>query len=116
VCALAYVEPGGREELVHGRCEGRLATEPRGEGGFGYDPAFIPDDYPDDERTMAELTPDEKDAISHRGRAARALVERLVAADEAARPAGPLEALLGGRKDRRRGRPAPRVRRPRRRG
>jgi XTP/dITP diphosphohydrolase len=116
VCALAYVEPGGREEVVHGRCEGRLATEPRGEGGFGYDPAFVPDDYPDDERTMAELTPDEKDAISHRGRAARALVRRLVAADEAARPAGPLEALLGGRKERRRGRPVPGARRPRRRG
>ena len=106
VCALAYVEPGGREELVHGRCEGRLATEPRGDGGFGYDPAFIPDDYPDDERTMAELTPEEKDAISHRGRAARALVKSLLAAEEAARPAGPLEALLGGRKDRRR-RPRP---------
>jgi len=103
VCALAYVEPGGRQELVYGRCEGRLATEPRGDGGFGYDPAFIPDDYPDDERTMAELTPEEKDAISHRGRAARALVAKLVAAEEAARPAGPLEALLGGRKDRRRG-------------
>lgn len=101
VCALAYVEPGGREELVHGRCEGRLATEPRGEGGFGYDPAFIPDDYPG-ERTMAELTREEKDAISHRGRAARALVAKLVAAEEAARPEGPLEALLGGRKDRRR--------------
>jgi XTP/dITP diphosphohydrolase len=111
VCALAYVEPGGREELVHGRCEGRLAAEPRGEGGFGYDPAFIPDDYPDDERTMAELTPEEKDAISHRGRAARALVQKLVAAEEAARPAGPLEALLGGRKDRRRRRPAPGLRR-----
>src|ERR687892_1343976 len=75
VCALAYVEPGGHEELVHGRCEGRLATEPRGEGGFGYDPAFVPDDYPGDERTMAELTPEQKDAISHRGRAARALVK-----------------------------------------
>jgi XTP/dITP diphosphohydrolase len=96
VCALAYVEPGGREELVFGRCEGRLAAEPRGDGGFGYDPAFIPDDYPDD-RTMAELSPEEKDAISHRGRAARALVAKLVAADEAARPPGPLEALLGGR-------------------
>ena len=57
VCALAYVEPGGREEIVHGRCEGQLALEPRGEGGFGYDPAFVPDDYPGDERTMAELTP-----------------------------------------------------------
>jgi len=76
VCAIAYVEPGGREEVVHGRCEGILAHEPRGTGGFGYDPAFIPDDYPD-ERTMAELTPGEKDAISHRGRAARALVEKL---------------------------------------
>ena len=114
VCALAYVEPGRREELVHGRCEGRLATEPRGDGGFGYDPAFIPDDYPDGERTMAELTPDEKDAISHRGRAARALVEKLVAADQAARQ-GPLEALLR-RRERRRGRPMPSARRPRRRG
>jgi XTP/dITP diphosphohydrolase len=101
VCALAYVEPGGGEELVHGRCEGKLAHEPRGEGGFGYDPAFIPDDYPNDERTMAELTPEEKDAISHRGRAARALVARLLAAEESARPAGPLRSLLGGLGERR---------------
>jgi len=76
VCALAYAEPGGREVVVHGRCEGLLAVEPRGVGGFGYDPAFIPDDYGDG-RTMGELSPAEKDAISHRGRAARALVERL---------------------------------------
>ena len=96
VCALAYVEPGGRVEIVHGRCEGRLAPEPRGEGGFGYDPAFVPDDYPGDERTMAELSPDEKDAISHRGRAARALVLSLLRADEAAQPPGSLRALLGG--------------------
>src|SRR5215212_11944828 len=48
VCALAYVEPGGREEVVHGRCEGTLATAPRGDGGFGYDPVFMPDDYPGD--------------------------------------------------------------------
>jgi XTP/dITP diphosphohydrolase len=96
VCALAYVEPGGREELVQGRCEGTLAAEPRGSGGFGYDPAFVPDDYPGDERTMAELTPEEKDAISHRGRAARALVVRLLEAAEMERPAGPLRALLGG--------------------
>ncbi len=102
VCALAYVEPGGREEIVHGRCEGRLATEPRGDGGFGYDPAFIPDDYPD-ERTMAELTPEEKDAISHRGRAARMLVARLTVLEEAERPAGPVRSLLGGLGDRRRG-------------
>jgi XTP/dITP diphosphohydrolase len=96
VCALAYVEPGGREEVVHGRCEGTLATEPRGDGGFGYDPAFVPDDYPGDSRTMAELTAREKDAISHRGRAARALVLRLLEAEQTERPASPLRSLLGG--------------------
>ena len=74
VCALAMVHPGGEEALVEGRCEGHLTHEPRGDGGFGYDPAFVPDDY-DDGRTMAELSPEEKDAISHRGRAARALME-----------------------------------------
>ena len=102
VCALAYVEPGGRQEIVHGRCEGTLATEPRGTGGFGYDPAFIPDDFPGDNRTMAELTPREKDAISHRGRAARALVIRLLEAEEAERPGSPLRALFGSRGTRRR--------------
>jgi XTP/dITP diphosphohydrolase len=61
---------------VEGRCTGTLATGPRGDGGFGYDPAFLPDDL-DDGRTMAELEPHEKDAISHRGRAARALLQRL---------------------------------------
>jgi XTP/dITP diphosphohydrolase len=76
VCALAYVEPGGEEHVVEGRCEGLLTTEPRGSGGFGYDPAFVPADR-DDGRTMAELSPEEKDAISHRGRAARALREWL---------------------------------------
>jgi XTP/dITP diphosphohydrolase len=76
VCALVYVEPGGEEIVVDGRCEGTLTHEPRGEGGFGYDPAFVPADY-DDGRTMAELSPEEKDAISHRGRAARALLARL---------------------------------------
>ena len=59
--------------MVHGRCEGTLAAAPRGTGGFGYDPAFVPVDY-DDGRTMAELAAEEKDAISHRGRAARALL------------------------------------------
>ena len=71
VCALVHVADDGREWLFEHRCTGQLATEPRGTGGFGYDPAFIPDDY-DDGRTMAELTPDEKHAISHRGRAAHA--------------------------------------------
>jgi non-canonical purine NTP pyrophosphatase, rdgB/HAM1 family len=78
VCALAYIDPGGRELVVHGRCEGTLIDEPRGDGGFGYDPAFVPADTgPEDERTMAELSPDEKHAISHRGRAARELVRAL---------------------------------------
>jgi XTP/dITP diphosphohydrolase len=53
-----------------------MAPAPRGSGGFGYDPIFVPDDR-DDGRTMAELTPAEKDAISHRGRAARALRDHL---------------------------------------
>jgi XTP/dITP diphosphohydrolase len=77
VCALAYVEPGGAEGRVfEARCEGTLAHEPRGAGGFGYDPAFLPADR-DDGRTMSELTPEEKDAISHRGRAARMLLDWL---------------------------------------
>jgi XTP/dITP diphosphohydrolase len=102
VCALAYVEPGGREEVVHGRCEGVLARAPRGSGGFGYDPAFVPDDYTDD-RTMAELSPDEKDAISHRGRAARELRDRLLRVTEAEeRIRGPLAGLLRGAWTRRR--------------
>jgi XTP/dITP diphosphohydrolase len=78
VCALAYVAPGGAEHIVVGRCTGTLAAEPRGDGGFGYDPAFVPDDRSDG-RTMAELTQGEKDAISHRGRAARALLGLLSA-------------------------------------
>jgi len=63
---------------VEGRCTGTLDPEPRGDGGFGYDPAFLPDDLGDG-RTMAELAPHEKDAISHRGHAARALLARLEA-------------------------------------
>jgi XTP/dITP diphosphohydrolase len=102
VCALAYVQPGGPEKVVYGRCEGQLAHEPRGNGGFGYDPAFVPHDYPGDERTMAELTAEEKDAISHRGRAARALVQHLREEDEAARPMGALRALLSEPGERRR--------------
>jgi XTP/dITP diphosphohydrolase len=78
VCALAYADRDGAEHVVEGRCTGTLAAQPRGDGGFGYDPAFLPDDIPDG-RTMAELDPDEKDAISHRGRAARALLELLSA-------------------------------------
>jgi XTP/dITP diphosphohydrolase len=78
VCVIALVDDGGNESIFEGRCAGTLATEPRGAGGFGYDPAFIPDDTgPGDERTMAELSPEEKNAISHRGQAARALAVHL---------------------------------------
>ena len=73
--SIAFVTPDGTEELVEGRCEGTLAAEPRGSGGFGYDPAFVPDEHPD--RTMAELDPEEKAATSHRGKAARAFRARL---------------------------------------
>jgi len=71
VCVIAWVD-GDRERLFEGRCTGTLAAQPRGEGGFGYHPAFLPDDVTDG-RTMAELSRAEKDAISHRGRAAAQL-------------------------------------------
>jgi XTP/dITP diphosphohydrolase len=78
VCALALVDPGGEQQVFEGRCEGTVIDDPRGSGGFGYDPAFVPDDRaPGDDRTMAELQPAEKDAISHRGRAARAFTDWL---------------------------------------
>jgi XTP/dITP diphosphohydrolase len=74
VCAIAYVDPAsGLERVFEGRCAGRLSDDPRGERGFGYDPAFLPDDGPDG-LTMAELSDEQKDAISHRGRAVRALL------------------------------------------
>jgi XTP/dITP diphosphohydrolase len=77
VCVIALVDPHtGEASLFEGRCTGTMADAPRGSGGFGYDPIFVPDDR-DDGRTMAELTPQEKDAISHRGRAARALLGHL---------------------------------------
>jgi XTP/dITP diphosphohydrolase len=74
VCALAYVAPDGHERVFLGECRGRLAAVARGDRGFGYDPAFVPDDGPDG-RTMAELDDLAKDAISHRGRALRAFAE-----------------------------------------
>jgi len=70
VCAAALVD-GAREEVVTGTVAGRLIREPRGSGGFGYDPIFVPDGF---DVTTAEMTPEAKDAISHRGRAFRALV------------------------------------------
>ncbi|HEX8752374.1 MAG TPA: RdgB/HAM1 family non-canonical purine NTP pyrophosphatase [Solirubrobacterales bacterium] len=83
VCAIALIDADGAEHVFEARCEGRLIEQPRGEGGFGYDPAFVPDDTgPEDQRTFSELTPEEKHAISHRGRAARMLTAHLAAVPE----------------------------------
>jgi XTP/dITP diphosphohydrolase len=80
VCAIAYVDPArGVERVFEGRCAGRLSDDPRGQRGFGYDPAFLPDDGIDG-LTMAELSDEQKDAISHRGRAARGLIAWLAEA------------------------------------
>lgn len=75
VCALALALPDGRAEVVQGEVTGRLTEEPRGANGFGYDPIFQPDG---DDRTTAEMSPADKDAISHRGRAIRAMVPALI--------------------------------------
>jgi XTP/dITP diphosphohydrolase len=78
VCILALVEADGTERIFEGTCEGVLLPERRGTGGFGYDPVFVPDATgPADERTMSELSPAEKNEISHRGRAARLLASHL---------------------------------------
>jgi XTP/dITP diphosphohydrolase len=69
-CVAAVAWPDGDERWAEGTCEGAIVLSTRGAGGFGYDPSFVPDG---DTRTMAELTDGEKDAISHRGRAFRAL-------------------------------------------
>lgn len=74
VCCLALVFPDGRETVVRGTCEGVISLEPRGEGGFGYDPVFY---LPDFEKTMAEIDPGIKNKISHRARAAEKLIEQL---------------------------------------
>lgn len=76
VCALAMVSAEG-EAVLRGTVEGAIGDAPRGQGGFGYDPLFLPDETPG--RSMAELSPTEKDEISHRGRAARRLPELLAA-------------------------------------
>ena len=76
VCAAALVTPGGDEHVESGAMEGRVVDEPRGPYGFGYDPHFVADTSSDG-RTNGELTPEEKDAISHRGAAFRALAPRI---------------------------------------
>ncbi len=73
-CAAALALPNGTEQVVEGRLDGVLTAKPLGENGFGYDPIFVPEG---DLRTAAQLTPAEKDAISHRGRAFRAMVPHL---------------------------------------
>jgi XTP/dITP diphosphohydrolase len=78
VCALALVEADGAEHVFEARCEGHLIEAPRGSGGFGYDPAFVPDATgAGDTRTYSELSQAEKNEISHRGRAARLLARHL---------------------------------------
>jgi XTP/dITP diphosphohydrolase len=74
VCAVAFVD-GLREIVVDGRMPGHLIREPRGSNGFGYDPIFVPDGH---DVTSAELSNEDKDAISHRGQALRALAARLL--------------------------------------
>ena len=77
VCAAALITPDGAETVVEGRMPGRVVREPRGSNGFGYDPIFVADGQ---DVTNGELPPAEKDAISHRGQALRALVPHIAAA------------------------------------
>lgn len=80
VCALALIEADGTEQVFEARCDGHLIEQPRGGGGFGYDPAFVPEATgPDDDRTYSEISQAEKNQISHRGRAARMLARHLCA-------------------------------------
>lgn len=72
-CAVAWVLPDGRERVVEGRMDGRIVREQRGSGGFGYDVVFVAVEHDAEDLTSAELGPGEKDRISHRGRALRAL-------------------------------------------
>jgi XTP/dITP diphosphohydrolase len=75
-CAAALVLPAGAEQVAEGTVHGWITTAPRGSNGFGYDPIFVPEGS---ERTTAQMSPEEKDAISHRGRALRALAPAIAA-------------------------------------
>jgi XTP/dITP diphosphohydrolase len=77
VCAIALLTEDSEPIVVRGVCEGRIANAPAGEEGFGYDPIFIPNEYALSERTFAQLSADEKNRISHRGKALELLRERL---------------------------------------
>ena len=72
MCTVCCTYPDGREIVVNGTCEGKIGYEPKGDGGFGYDPVFMVGD-----KSFAELTAEEKDKISHRGNALKALAEAL---------------------------------------
>ena len=74
VCVMALIRPGGDEIVVRGEVRGEIATELRGTNGFGYDPLFF---YPPIGKTFGEIPEEEKNALSHRGRAARALIEAM---------------------------------------
>ena len=78
-CAVAWVMPDGRERVVEGRMDGRIIREVRGSGGFGYDVVFVAAEHDAEGLTSAELEPEEKDRISHRGRALRALAPQVAA-------------------------------------
>jgi XTP/dITP diphosphohydrolase len=75
-CCIAFVDEDGTEITATGTIEGRIAHGLAGDGGFGYDPMFLPDHF-NGEKTLAQVTQDEKNAISHRGNALRALKEKL---------------------------------------
>jgi len=79
-CAVAFCHPHGSEIVVHGEMHGRVIRELRGSGGFGYDVLFVADEHADAGTTSAELTPEEKDRISHRGRALREIAPAVAAA------------------------------------
>jgi XTP/dITP diphosphohydrolase len=78
-CVLAFIDPSSEADPVYraGAFEGRIATDPRGDGGFGYDPIFEPQAEPPGGRTVGQMSADEKHALSHRGKATRAMAEHL---------------------------------------
>ena len=78
-CAVAWVMPDGRERVVEGQMDGRIIRKVRGTGGFGYDVVFVAVEHDAEDLTSAELEPGEKDRISHRGRALRALAPQVAA-------------------------------------
>ncbi len=103
VSSIAFIEPNGLVTMGEGTCEGMVGRTERGDYGFGYDPLFLPDDTPG--KTMAELTPDEKNAISHRFHALNDLCDKLAArgtdalaaADEGAEQGGAAAAVDAAR-------------------